>query len=731
MKKAKENSGITLVALIVLIIVMAILITTAIYSGVGSIKYVRFMKIKSEIETLQASVNSWYEKNMNGDESISQRGQVIDPDDYENELGHASGIENENYRLYTAKYLVEDIGVDGIENDYLISVKDRDVILIGGLIYQGELYYTDDDFEIYETEVDAPISSVSFNLHCGNNPKNLKEECIFIHNIHFYDNGREIKVSKFNIEYSIDGTNWNTINSSTSKTKYNENDAYLFKIKDDGTYQVKITDRKGKYIPTNINDETEIKSIEVFNCSYPSFKDNNWQIYTPRQLRFLAEYVNKGYTLRTEEDTEEKTKLEKVVENAGHIASDIPEVTESTWIYLMNDLDLGARPGEGSTDEEKWENNTKNATVIWEPIGIGKPEDGNSLIASFDGQNHTIKGVYVNRNVARSGIFGTSNTIKNLTVKNSYIKGANLTATIAGRLESGNIENCNVINTIVVGTQSVGAIVGNNRTGIAIKNCTSEYNTVKGNQAVGGIVGNVQTEDGYVENCNNKNSTVQGDYIVGGIVGQILGVSIKKCSNSGTISCGDNGTGGSYCGGIAGLSYYSSVSDCYNTGNIKATGGQVGGICGTQGYENKTTTIENCYNIATVEGTDRSIGGIAGYVTGDATVKNTFNSGAVICNYLDNNQGTGGIVGTIDNTSLVKNSYNKGNVTVVEGGSLIGAIIGKNSGTGVSSNSYYINSLTIGAINGADDIANNLRGTTDNFDNLESFLNALTSGTIN
>lgn len=229
MKKAKENSGITLVALIVLIIVMAILITTAIYSGVGSIKYVRFMKIKSEIETLQASVNSWHEKYMNGDENILLRGEAVNYDDYKKEFDQELVTEYANYRLYTAKYLVDDIGIDGIENDYLISIKDRNVILVDGLIYQGEIFYGTKDFEVYNTEVEDPISSVSFDLHLGNNPKNLKEECIFIHNIHFYDNGREIKVSKFNIQYSSDGTNWNTINSTTSKTKFNGNDAYLFK----------------------------------------------------------------------------------------------------------------------------------------------------------------------------------------------------------------------------------------------------------------------------------------------------------------------------------------------------------------------------------------------------------------------------------------------------------------------------------------------------------------------
>lgn len=279
----------------------------------------------------------------------------------------------------------------------------------------------------------------------------------------------------------------------------------------------------------------------------------------------------------------------------------------------MNDLDLGARPGEGSTDEEKWENNVVNNLFQWEPIGIGNEESGKNLIASFDGQNHTIKGVYVNRNsTARSGLFGNAYVIQNLNVKNSYIKGGNYTGGIAGIILN-EISNC------------------------------SNYGIVKGNGTeIGGIVGSLRME-GKITNCINFGKIIAEGNQVGGIVGKIVGCYDE--SNSQT-----------------------TVTNCYNSGKINVNGSQVGGIVGIISGSTGKSTVTNCYN--------------KGEVTGV------------------NNKGY--IIGMVQTSTI--NELRK---------------------------LYYLSSLGTGAIDGTDDIANNIRGTTDNFDNLESFLNALTSGTIN
>ena len=103
-------------------------------------------------------------------------------------------------------------------------------------------------------------------------------------------------------------------------------------------------------------------------------------------------------------------------------------------------MDLGAREKDG-----EWET-TENEAVKWTAIG---KTSNNMLKGTFEGNNHTIKGVYVNDSTDFNGIFGNTNSVLNITIKNSYIKGGSCTGGIVGTLRSGTVENCHNINTQV------------------------------------------------------------------------------------------------------------------------------------------------------------------------------------------------------------------------------------------------------------------------------------------
>ena len=70
----KKNKGITLISLIILIIIMIILGTVSIYSGTNTIRYSKYMRAKSEMQTLQAQVNSWYEDYNSGKSEVLEYG---------------------------------------------------------------------------------------------------------------------------------------------------------------------------------------------------------------------------------------------------------------------------------------------------------------------------------------------------------------------------------------------------------------------------------------------------------------------------------------------------------------------------------------------------------------------------------------------------------------------------------------------------------------------------------
>ena len=73
------------------------------------------------------------------------------------------------------------------------------------------------------------------------------------------------------------------------------------------------------------------------------------------------------------------------------------------------------------------------------PIG----SESNQFQGTFNGNNHEISGLYIDRNATQTGLFGyigSSGKVKDLEVS-GYVRGGNQTGGIAGRSE-GNIENC-------------------------------------------------------------------------------------------------------------------------------------------------------------------------------------------------------------------------------------------------------------------------------------------------
>ena len=203
--------------------------------------------------------------------------------------------------------------------------------------------------------------------------------------------------------------------------------------------------------------------------------------------------------------------------------------------------------------------------LVWTPIGNNT---NNKFYGTFDGQGHTVSGIYINSENYDQGLFGrNSGTIKNAGVTESYIKGGYYIGGMCG-FNFGTISNC--------------------------------YNSgnVNGNRYVGGVCG---YNSSTISNCYNS-GTVSGNDYVGGVCGYNHYDTISNCYNSGTVS------GDRYVGGVCGYNYYDTFSNCYNSGTVSGDR-YVGGVCGY----NYHGTISNCYNSGTVSG-DRYFGGVCGYI---------------------------------------------------------------------------------------------------------------------
>ena len=188
----------------------------------------------------------------------------------------------------------------------------------------------------------------------------------------------------------------------------------------------------------------------------------------------------------------------------------------------------------------------------WTPFEPSSGYVSEAYAGTFDGANHTIKGLSVNlTSNAGAGLFGTvcGATIKNLKVE-------------------GNVSASN--------SAFVGGIVGRTQTSATIDSCsfagtvTSTKKSGSSN-ATAGIVGKVNKGPVTITNCANT-ATVNGN---GNIAAGILGyggsnkVTIENCYNTGAIS------GRWYASGICGSDTLpaSKITNCYNSGTITATNG--------------------------------------------------------------------------------------------------------------------------------------------------------------
>ncbi len=285
----------------------------------------------------------------------------------------------------------------------------------------------------------------------------------------------------------------------------------------------------------------------------------------------------------------------------------------------------------------------------------------NNFQGTFDGNNKTITGLYINQTTNNAGLFGY--------VSNAEIKDLTM-------------QNCKVVST----GENVGNFVGYVNNNLTISNCGAEETEVGGDDYYfGGIVGYANGTL-TITNCYNTGSVV-GRIGVGGIVGRVdRTLTITNCYNTGSVNCGRG-----WVGGIVGFFSSGTITNCYNTGSVSSSDNSVGGIVGTA--SSRTLTITNCYNTGSVSG-DQHVGGIVGHDSGTLTIANCYNTGSVSGSY-----NVGGIVGNDIGTLTITNCYNTRSVSG-SGSSRVGGIVGYVDSVTIT-NCYYLKTSSVNANLGA------------------------------
>ena len=250
------------------------------------------------------------------------------------------------------------------------------------------------------------------------------------------------------------------------------------------------------------------------------------------------------------------------------------------------------------------ETSSWNTGAGFSPVGNAT----NTFTGTFDGANHTINGLYINRPTTYNvGLFGYVNggAIQNVGLVGGSITGKGYIGGVAGyNTNDGTITN--VYNTgTVSGDQYTGGVVGYN----SYSTITKAYNTglVSCNQNTGGVAGG--NDGGIITHVYNTGVVCKATEAAGGVVGSNSNEgTIMNVYNMGAVS------GGGEVGGVAGINGNQCIiANAYNTGAVSGLY-KVGGITGYN-----VGTITNVYNTGAVSGVAQNIGGVVGEDYGTIT----------------------------------------------------------------------------------------------------------------
>ena len=281
-------------------------------------------------------------------------------------------------------------------------------------------------------------------------------------------------------------------------------------------------------------------------------------------------------------------------------------------IYMVADID--ANDGKGTATASGFTRSDGKDPYPWSPIGKNYNSATYNFAGTFDGQMHTISGIYLEKSGSANGSWGLFGETGLCNIKNFILSNSSLTMTeIANNANLGGIAG-----------KSVGIV-----------------DTIKVDNTV------------YIKHGNGSKE----DY-TGGIVGMMSGTvpngsKISNCEFLGQITASD------YVGGIVGISSDESASTtsnmvhkknveieyCLSNGTIvlDTTSNTIGGICGTAFYTQ--LEINNCLNLSTIDLNNFSV--------------NTLTTGSFIGwirnNYLNEATTTDGTENTY--TAIITNSY--------------------------------------------------------------------------
>ena len=289
--------------------------------------------------------------------------------------------------------------------------------------------------------------------------------------------------------------------------------------------------------------------------------------------------------------------------------------TASELIWFANAVNSGSQSIKGKLTADIQLNTAGSTANKWTPIGTQE----SPFCGTFDGDGHTVSGVYVDSGIDCAGFFGsvvmpseynedsdvpekmtsefvlqhTRTSIKNIKITNAEIHGGYSVGGLVGYAENLGISYCSFDGKVYGTGNSVGGIVGWSYYYTVINQCFST-GSVSGGQRIGGITGYANGNTVVVKNYSSM--AVSGKLNVGGIGGTLSGAFLEGCFFLGSVSAEDT------VGGLVGYALFSTICDAYAIAPVTSTGKEVGGAIGSV-YGSECDSSFYSYETSGVDGT--------------------------------------------------------------------------------------------------------------------------------
>ena len=239
-------------------------------------------------------------------------------------------------------------------------------------------------------------------------------------------------------------------------------------------------------------------------------------------------------------------------------------------------------------------------TEPWTPVGT---DYQNPYTGTFDGNNHTIRGLTVTGSNEYAGLFGyigKDGTVKNVKLADVRITSDHQYAYAGGvaGMNDGTIENCSVSGS-VSSNYSAGGVVAQ-QFGNSITGCSSSA-TVKGTAEVGGVAGKTDNSATLTACYATGNVTFERASTINTFAGGVVGFNgtgsiLTACYATGNVTGTGTGTGSIYVGGVTGDNASGTLTACYHAkGTVSGPDGATGGVTGRNYNALGDPVITACY----------------------------------------------------------------------------------------------------------------------------------------